>query len=268
MQTALFASAAAEVLPQAEEPLSGFQVKVNGVALVDLLQMFHLGRRSVTLKLHGGTLHIREGEVIHAEYGNTSGEAAVRQMLELRGGELETDDLGPTPVSVRRPLASVLLDALVALDEEQLGVAPPAANDRAEETPPIYRTRSAQLDAICAHIVDHVAGAMGCVIVDVNRSELVGCDPTTQLSAAAHEELLEIALDQFSANRFGALEHELGEGAQSDATLEVCFYRGPYSYVGKRLNDSSVVLVLTKSTQAPEVALHELRAAVSRSTRA
>src|SRR6187549_303269 len=97
--------------PEADEAPDGFQVRINGVSLVDLLQMFHISRRSVTLKLPEGKIHIRDGEVIHAEYGNATGELAVRKMLELRGGELETDDLTSTPVSVRRPLASVLLDA-------------------------------------------------------------------------------------------------------------------------------------------------------------
>lgn len=251
-----------------DEGPDGFQVRINGVSLVDLLQMFHISRRSVTLKLPEGKLHIRDGEVIHAEYGEATGELAVRKMLELRGGELETDDLTSTPVSVRRPLASVLLDALVALDEAN-GVLPPFNKDQANDIHPecdANQTRVAQLDAICGSINQNVEGALCCVIVDLERAMLLGCDEKVQLPNVGHEMLLDTTLSLFARGQLPSLEALLDEeGLQAHSqTRELCIAHGGHLYLGRRLNENSAILVITNPSSAPTVHLAQLRAALSR----
>jgi Domain of unknown function (DUF4388) len=264
MQTTLDTEAEAE----ADLGPDGFQVRIDGVSLVDLLQMFHLSRRSVTLKLPQGKLHIRDGEVIHAEYGGATGELAVRKMLELRGGELETDSLTSTPVSVRRPLASVLLDALVSLDEEHEGV--PAfmreqANDTYADGEPV-QTRVAQLDAICGNINQNVEGALCCVIVDLERAMLLGCDEKVQLPNIGHEMLLDTTLSLFARGQLPSLEALLDEDSNEahSQTRELCIAHGDHLYLGRRLNENSAILVIANPTSAPTVHLAQLRAALSR----
>lgn len=255
---------------QTETTPEGFQVKINGVSLVDLLQMFHLSRRSLTLKLREGTLHIREGEVIHAEFGELSGEPAVRKLLELRGGELQTEHLVSTPVSVRRPLASVLLDALVSLDEanEEISfLADKKANDDFEA--PMPAPRPSQLDAICGSISRNIEGAQCCVIVDLDRGILLGCDAQPPPQHLAMEVLLDTALDLFSRGQFPTLESLLAEDGlyerePDSATHEVWVHRGERLYLGKRLNENSAVLLITDARQCPTVHLAELRATLAR----
>lgn len=264
MQTTLGTEAEAEV----DEGPDGFQVRINGVSLVDLLQMFHLSRRSVTLKLPEGKLHIRDGEVIHAEYRDATGELAVRKMLELRGGELETDSLTSTPVSVRRPLASVLLDALVALDEQN-GGPPSFGHDQANDTHPEStsgHSRVAQLDAICGGINQEVEGALCCVIVDLERATLLGCDERVPLPNVGQEMLLDTTLTLFATGRLPSLEALLDEeGVDSNSqTRELCISHGDHLYLGRRLNENSAILVIANPISAPTVHLAQLRAALSR----
>lgn len=257
-----------EALAEAEQTPDGFQVRINGVSLVDLLQMFHMSRRSVTLKLPEGKLHIRDGEVIHAEYGDATGELAVRKMLELRGGELETDCLLSTPISVRRPLASVLLDALVSLDEEHEGVPGYAQNHANDSHPDVdtSQTRVAQLDAICGSINQNVEGALCCVIVDLDRAMLLGCDQRVQLPNIGHEVLLDTTLSLFARGRLPSLEALLDEdGLEAHSqTRELCIAHGDHLYLGRRLNENSAILVVANPTCAPTVHLAQLRAALSR----
>lgn len=271
MQPAIrLAHALAEVGTQTQTAPEGFQVKINGVSLVDLLQMFHLSRRSLTLKLREGTLHLREGEVIHAEFGEISGEPAIRKLLELRGGELQTEHLVSTPVSVRRPLASVLLDALVSLDEANEGLsflADQEANDNFDA--PRAPTRLSQLDAICGSISRNVEGAQCCVIVDLDRGILLGCDEQPPLQHLASEVLLDTALDLFSRGQFPTLESLLADdsrynGGPDNYTHEVWVHRGDRLYLGKRLNDNSAVLVITDASQCPTTNLAQLRATLAR----
>lgn len=255
---------------RAGDALEGFHVRINGVSLVDLLQMFHMSRRSVTLRLSEGQLHIRDGEVIHAEYGEVTGELAVRKMLELRGGELETDSLGSTPVSVRRPLTSVLLDALVSLDE---GADAQECNDSVDpeleqSQCDTSQTRVAQLDAICGSINQNVEGALFCAIVDLERGLLLGCDERRELPGAGHEMLLDTTLSLFRRGPLPALEALLGEDSASDEskTRELCIVHGEHLYLGRRLNENSAILVVATPTSAPTVHLAQLRNALSRGT--
>lgn len=259
MQTTL------ETRAEADDGPDGFQVLIHGVSLIDLLQMFHLGRRSVTLKLPDGKLHIRDGEVIHAEYGDATGEPAVRKILELRGGELETDSLISTPVSVRRPLASVLLDALVSLDEQQQGLST-ADGEQANDTSTTPQTRLTQLDAVCGSVKDSVEGALCCVIVDLERSALLGSATTEPLPETADELLLETTLALFARGQLPSLEAVLDdEGAQTPTdTRELCVVHGEHLYLGRRLNDNRVLLVVANPTSAPTVHLAQLRAALTR----
>src|SRR5690606_36334670 len=206
-----------ETRVEADEGLDGFHVLIHDVSLIDVLQMFHLSRRSVTLKLRDGNLHIRDGEVIHAEYGDVTGEPAVRKILELRGGELETDSLVSTPVSVRRPLASVLLDALVSLDEQQQGL-PSADSEQANDASTAPRTRLAQLDLVCGSVNENVDGAMCCVIVDLERSALVGYADTGPLPETTDELLLETTQALFARGQLPSLEAVLDESAAQTLT--------------------------------------------------
>jgi CheY-like chemotaxis protein len=106
---------------QAVECGVGFRGSVHGLSLVDMLQMYHYGRRSVTIAVEGsspGRLHLREGQIVHAEHEGHTGEAAVASILAMPAGTLGTTALPSTiPQTVTRDLQEVLLGALRSLDE-------------------------------------------------------------------------------------------------------------------------------------------------------
>lgn len=240
----------------------GFQVRVNGVSLVDLLQMFHMGRRSVTVRLPQGILYIRDGEVIHAECGELTGEAAVGRLLEVRGGELCTESLIPTPISVRRPLATVLLDALVRIDEHN--ERPLLGGDNIVDTDEAASTRVAHWEAICVDINRRVEGALCSVVVDLNRRVMLGGHQRPDLAPIGQDLLLDVALALLSGNSFLSLENILDEGrdsAQTRAvhTRELYTHRGQRVYIGQRLPDDIGVLVVCSAISLPALPMAQLK---------
>jgi CheY-like chemotaxis protein len=114
-----------QCIRQAIECGVGFRGSVHGLSLVDMLQMYNYARRSVTIAVAGlspGRLHLRDGQIVHAEHQGKSGEAAVMSILAMPAGTLGTTAL-PTGVTqtVTRDLREVLLDALRSIDEAAAG---------------------------------------------------------------------------------------------------------------------------------------------------
>jgi CheY-like chemotaxis protein len=110
-----------QCIVQAVECGVGFRGSVHGLSLVDMLQMYHYGRRSVTIAVEGsspGRLHLRDGQIVHAVHQGLTGEAAVTSILAMPAGTLGTTALPANiPQSVTRDLQVVLLGALRLLDE-------------------------------------------------------------------------------------------------------------------------------------------------------
>ena len=75
-----------QCIRQAVDCGSGFHGSVHGLSLVDLLQMYKFGRRSVKIAVAGrslGTLYMRDGELVHAEHDGLLGEEAVASILAM-----------------------------------------------------------------------------------------------------------------------------------------------------------------------------------------
>ena len=106
---------------QAIDCETGFRGSIHGLSLVDLLQMFHYGRRSLAIVVDGwmpGHVYVLEGRVVHATYRELTGEAAVRAILAVPAGSLRTMVLPDgIPHTITRDLESLLLDSFRALDE-------------------------------------------------------------------------------------------------------------------------------------------------------
>jgi CheY-like chemotaxis protein len=106
---------------QAEECRQGVHGEIHGLYLSDLLQVFHLNRRSLVVSVGGpvrGEIYFSEGEVIHAVAGEETGETALRILLGGAAGYIRTS--APVPVATRtieRPFEELLLDLTRQLDE-------------------------------------------------------------------------------------------------------------------------------------------------------
>jgi TonB family protein len=85
-------------------------------SLPDLIQVKSAGRQTDGLKILGpdgnGTILIRNGDVIHAQYEELEGETAFLALLGVRAGYFEATDVPPASRrTIQKPLRELLIDA-------------------------------------------------------------------------------------------------------------------------------------------------------------
>lgn len=197
-----------EAIERAVDASTGYVGIVHGLSLIDMLQMFHYGRRTLSLEVLGkvaGTIAIKDGEIVDARYGADSGELALRLILTLPAGSLRTRSLQHTATTtIHRDFQNLLLDLLREVDEQSIPPGPPSApestpvngwdarissqpvvrfedpfalSNESEPIPP-SATRPhpprAELDACCRQMAGQVAGALSCDILDLVTGEVLG----------------------------------------------------------------------------------------------
>ena len=87
----------------------------------DLVQLFCLNGRniqlSVTTEIAVGQIYIQRGRVVHAEYGNLSGEDAFHSIMHAPNPQLKVSDWdGPVPVSIKTSWEYLLLQSAIQFD--------------------------------------------------------------------------------------------------------------------------------------------------------
>ena len=109
---------------RAMDCLSGFRGSVHGVSLVDLLQLFHLSKRSTIIEVQGsdgqGQLVLDKGYLVHAEIDGITGEHALVLLLAMEGGSLRSLPYRELGQSIQGQFQEVLFEALRRLDEGDL----------------------------------------------------------------------------------------------------------------------------------------------------
>src|SRR5690349_7353398 len=121
-----------EAIERAVDSSTGYVGVVHGLSLIDMLQMFHYGRRSLSLEVLGkvaGTIAIKDGEIVDARYGEETGELALRLILTLPAGSLRTRSLQHTSPTIQRDFQGMLLDLLREVDEQSIPPGPPSTSD-------------------------------------------------------------------------------------------------------------------------------------------
>ncbi|MEE4239985.1 MAG: response regulator [Desulfopila sp.] len=111
-----------------ETALGGGTVAQNsssGIALVDIIQFNGLAKSTSALKItttdQKGMVYFREGKVVHASFGEESGETAFFQILEVEGAELQNlNGIEPPMVTMGKSVESLMLEAAVRKDEEEV----------------------------------------------------------------------------------------------------------------------------------------------------
>lgn len=108
-------------LRKAIASVTGLWGEVQELSLVDMLQMYHYGRRSVVVVLSGeveGRIRFDAGELVDAQAGDTRGLAALAQLLRMTNGLVRTEVASATgDRSIDGDFQSILLDSLRLLDE-------------------------------------------------------------------------------------------------------------------------------------------------------
>lgn len=103
------------------ETLDGFTGVLFDVGLLDILQLLHHTRRTVVLELRGprsGTVHLRDGELVHAVAEGLVGEEAVRAIVGFTRGNFRLLPGRPCEQTIDCSFDALLLDALRLLDEQ------------------------------------------------------------------------------------------------------------------------------------------------------
>lgn len=108
--------------------LSGFKGAVAGLSLTDVIQLKghnkYTGSISVEYGESSGTIYFVDGEIIHAEQGNESGEQAIYNIIKWPGGTFNIHpEMTSNVCTIHYRTDFLLLEALRRLDEENSGAA-------------------------------------------------------------------------------------------------------------------------------------------------
>ncbi len=105
-------------------PQQGFAGVVNTIQLTDLIQLICLSRGDILIRIMSplgeGAVHIRRGQVCHAEAGTSRGEKAFFELLHWKNGRFETLALTGEPVTtISKPLEHLIVESMRQLDEKK-----------------------------------------------------------------------------------------------------------------------------------------------------
>jgi response regulator RpfG family c-di-GMP phosphodiesterase len=108
---------------QKSDVASGVAGSLRDLALPDLIQILFHGRKGgkLAVKMGGreGELHFQEGRLVHALFGEASGEPAVYEMLAFEDGTFALDpSFQPTTTTIQASPEMVILEGLRRLDEK------------------------------------------------------------------------------------------------------------------------------------------------------
>lgn len=104
-------------------PEERFQGTVDGVDLIDIVQLNGLSRATAALKVttsdREGMIFFKEGAVVHAMCGDIAGEEAFFTILDFHGGSLQNiNGVQPPIVSIEKSIEALLFKAAVQSDEK------------------------------------------------------------------------------------------------------------------------------------------------------
>jgi len=236
-----------QAVERAAEYAGGFCASVHGISLVDTLQMFHFSRRSLSVRFLGGVsagLHLRDGQLVHAEHGELRGEEALASILRMPAGSLQTFALEPVPQTIFKDFQAVLLDQLRLLDEKvrdskapqhvepfdadffDFDDGPPEDETGLRRAPPPEsvarspvsgarlavragepeRARLAKVDIACERIVNAVDGALACALIELGTGAVIGIHNNLGFSPEQSDALAAAGIDLLRGTNAARIE--------------------------------------------------------------
>lgn len=109
------------------ENITGFKGAVAGLSLTDVIQLKghnkYTGAITIEYGDRQGVIYFVDGEIIHAELGEESGEQAIYEIIKWPGGTFNIHpEMTSNICTIHYRTDFLLLDALRRLDEENAGV--------------------------------------------------------------------------------------------------------------------------------------------------
>ncbi len=258
--------------PQDNSRQVGFAGTLRNIQLTDIIQMCCLAGASMMIRVsqgqQQGTIHIINGEVLHAECGSLVGEDAFFGILQWEAGSFETLDAEPIEnPTIQKNCQFLLMEAARLIDEKQVG-----KSEEGEAEEQIDEATEIRPERLRVMIVDD--SAIMCKIL----SSMLRVDPNIEVVGTAKngEQALEmlktlspdlITLDVNMPVMDGstALKHimiqspcpvlimsNLVQGAYS--TILNFLNLGAVDFVSKPVNDKNIVLQQQKIVQRVHMA--------------
>jgi CheY-like chemotaxis protein len=279
-----------QAVERAAEYAGGFWASVHGISLIDTLQMFHYSRRSLSVHFLGSvgaTLHLRDGQLVHAEHGELRGEEALAAILRMPAGSLQTFALEPVPQTIFKDFQAVLLDQLRQLDErerdsklpqladpidadfselddgpceddtglrrapspESLGLPSGVSGERRAVRAQQKRATLEKIDIACERIVGAVEGALACALIELGTGAVLGIHNSLGFSVEQGEAVAAATVDLFRGVSASRIESIVRARARGDdhAFEEVQLTSKHTHHFAKTLGSGRAVILLVTS---------------------
>jgi CheY-like chemotaxis protein len=254
-----------QAVERAAEYAGGFWASVHGISLIDTLQMFHYSRRSLSVRFLGSvgaTLHMCEGQLVHAEHGELRGEDALAAILRMPAGSLQTFALEPVPKTIFKNFQAVLLDQVRQLDErerdsklpehadardadfgelddglsdddtglrraptpESLGRRTTTSGERrAVRAHPAKKATLQKVDIACERIVNALEGALACALIDLGTGAVLGIHSSLGFSVEQGEAVAAATIDLFRGASSSRIESIVSLQATGERSADHAF---------------------------------------------
>lgn len=278
-----------EAIERAADCSQGFVGNVHGLTLVDMLQMFHYGQRTLTVTVSGNPpsgISFQQGQIVHAHSpGVKDGEPALVKILSQPSGSLQTTSFEGKPISIQRGFQNLLLDTLRAVDEktgsrassivdgvdlpQDVSIVPSslphhpdsmfelwsgdgasaAPSTASEEFQPHH-----EVSGVCAAVLPDVSGAILCSAIDLETGNILGSSGHEPEGVRSMRTVSSVAGSLFRSPMNAQTERFMaGEGAVSTiahSLEEVRLASSDHVLLAKTFREGKAVLVLLTRTSA------------------
>lgn len=206
-------------------PTSGFQAKIKGACLADLIQMVCLSGSKAVVRVTSGNrvghLFFRGGALVHASTPSSTGEPAAMEMLAWNWGTFEPADREWTRDTIQSSWQGLLMRAAQIRDEKEAGSVVPLHAEARErrasrpEYPPLGE--SVEFDVTPVEVSGHtLRGEDFQLYVRMNsEGKVTASYGSTQALAGVVAYVLRLAQlvgDQLGLERFRAMECAFDKG--------------------------------------------------------
>jgi hypothetical protein len=208
----------ADAVAVASDCADGFHGWLHRLSLVDVLQMFHLSRQSLTLFFRGsseGKIAIRAGQIVHAECDGTVGEAALVRLLRLRRGAIDSaplDHYDHLATTISGSFEHVMLNSIRLLDEEKRRSSPPGSRPARSDSWAVELSEPSECQLLARWLDMHAPGAHAWLLDSSSGSValLVGAPPAPGLRLDASDVARCLSLAERAAPAFRRMELTIG----------------------------------------------------------
>jgi hypothetical protein len=249
-----------------------------------MLQLFHQARRSLTLKVGRGRIHYQEGEIINAEHRGQTGEEALRTILRLPSGDVESAPPQPRERTIQRPFQNLLLDILRQLDENERDNVEqktftdslwPWSPDEDSEPPQSKleskaekETNMGKIDDAVRRVVESVDGAVACGVVDLDTGMLLGVHNAAAYTSTLNEVVAAATTDMFRGAAIGRIEQMVRQHRGLTEDGEHYFdeiqitSKHNYHFAKALKGGKAVIMLVTKKTTNVGMGWAQLKSAI------